>query len=540
MRCGWLVAAVWLVGCDDGGSGSSDGGPPGADGGGGDGGGGGAGGGVPALFLTPEVRYPACGQPSAIGAADLDGDGHLDLVVACAQQAVDEGVVVLRGAGDGTFGAARRFEAGGLPTALTTGDFDGDGHPDVAVGLRAGGAAVLLGDGAGALAAPLVFDAGADVTALVAAQLDGRGGDDLAVASRGDPQIAVLVGGAQQPLRVPVPRAPLSLAALDVDRDGDLDLVAGGGLDRAGYVAVLAGAGDGTFAAPAEGPMIPGPEVQALATGDFDGDGAPELAIGADAAAIGRGATLAFERFVAVDRGRGGVPIALATGDYDGDGHLDLAALVTFGAGPGAVTVLRGDGAGRVRAPDLFFGMFDTASALAGGDFDGDGRPDVAVANAHTGEVSVLLDRTQPTGGEDGDDAVCLRACARMRTCTGLDLPLCHDGCLLSPAFLECGRQSPDECDAVAACAFVQQCGEPPSGALACAEAAACEGQCVLEGRDCTCACAEQTAFDQSAELLANNFCASERCPACADRADPQACFACIEERCADVACAVN
>src|SRR5207245_3949973 len=85
-------------------------------------------------------------------------------------------------------------------------------------------------------------------------------------------------------------------------------------------------------------------------------------------------------------------PRSVVVGDFNGDGRLDLA--VTNASSydvPGTVSVLLGNGDGTFQSA-LSFAAGSDARSVAVGDFNGDGRPDLAVANAdYHGSVLVLL-----------------------------------------------------------------------------------------------------------------------------------------------------
>src|SRR6185369_12175044 len=85
--------------------------------------------------FQPAVSYPSGTNSYSVTAADLNGDGKLDLVVANNGSAVagDGSVAVLLGKGDGTFQPAQYYFAGSDPVFVTAGDLNGDGKLDLAV-----------------------------------------------------------------------------------------------------------------------------------------------------------------------------------------------------------------------------------------------------------------------------------------------------------------------------------------------------------------------------------------------------------------------
>src|SRR5436309_588629 len=85
---------------------------------------------------------------------------------------------------------------------------------------------------------------------------------------------------------------------------------------------------------------------------------------------------------------------AVATADFNGDGALDLAVVNYL---PGTVSVLLGNGDGTFRPTPIFFGGDNGPSSVAVGDFNGDGRPDLVLANFKSTTVSVFLGKGDGT-----------------------------------------------------------------------------------------------------------------------------------------------
>jgi hypothetical protein len=369
------------------------------------------------------------GRSAATG--DFNGDGYDDLAVGAFGEGVsgdDEAgaVNVIYGSAggltasgnqiwhqdsDGIEGVAEHGDLFGISVA--TGDFNGDGYGDLAVGVfgeaigdvgGAGAVNVIYGT-AGGLAAPGnqiwhqdsdgiegFAEAGDEFGFSVAAgDFDGDGYDDLAIG---------------------VPRENLS----GFDNAGAVNVIYGtaGGLTASGNqvwhqdsdgIEGFAEAGDGFGGS--------------VTAGDFNGDGCDDLAVGvygegiggsADAGAVNviygsaGGLTASgnqvwhqdsdgIEGFAEADDGFGG---AVTAGDFNGDGYDDLAVGVSGenisgGEGAGAVNVIYGsagglavsgdqvwhqnsDGMGGVAEADDRFG-----AALAAGDFGSDGYEDLAV-----------------------------------------------------------------------------------------------------------------------------------------------------------------
>ena len=378
-------------------------------------------------FQAP-VSYNSGGvNASSIVVADVNGDGKPDLLVAnqctsgnnCSSIVLGN-VGVLLGNGDGTFQAAVSYSSGGeYGASVVAADVNGDGKLDLLVANACvgvsncanGGVGVLLGNGDGTFQAPVSYNSGGyDASSIRVADVNGDGKPDLLVANNcvddncASGSVGVLLGNGDGTFQAPASYTSdgvdtYSIAVGDLNGDGKPDLLVANNCADSncanGTVGVLLGNGDGTFQSAIH--YNPGgDEAQSIAVGDLNGDGKPDLLVanlcgsmsgcanGGVGVLLGNGDGT-FQSAVSYSSG-GYQAQSIAVGDVNGDGKLDLLVANVCGSlsncsNGGVVGVLLGNGDGTFQAPVDYNSGGLYAYWIAAADVNGDGKPDLLVAN---------------------------------------------------------------------------------------------------------------------------------------------------------------
>ncbi|MCB9697953.1 MAG: VCBS repeat-containing protein [Alphaproteobacteria bacterium] len=333
-------------------------------------------------FWPPLPLVPAC-RPTSLEPGDFDGDGTPDLVVGCADG------IRLHGNARGTFLGARIVHEGATTRPLV-GDVDGDGDLDLVSGE---GIRVHANQGDGTFAPAVEGTLATVPTPIALADFDADGALDI-LTKEDDavdgPQVWVYANaggtvGARRRVLTDIDE-PWDALAVDLDGDGTADpLVASWVEARVDW------APDGGLGAQITTPTT---VVHAsLAAGDLDGDGDPDLVVGGDPGVVQlENLGGAFGAPSPVGPSGPPHPTDVWTADIDGDGVLDV---VTAG---GPVRILRNTGNG-FAAPEVVDGV-DAAERVRALDVDGDGDLDLAVSSASD---VVWLENPAIDADPDGD-----------------------------------------------------------------------------------------------------------------------------------------
>jgi FG-GAP-like repeat/Abnormal spindle-like microcephaly-assoc'd, ASPM-SPD-2-Hydin/FG-GAP repeat len=356
---------------------------------------------------------------TSIAAGYLDGDTEPDLVLT---EPSGSQISVLINKGSGTFLPATVYNDPYGPMAVVTGDFNNQGHIDVAVinaNTDSSGrytVSVFPNNGHGVLSSPTQYQVAggasfAGANAIAAGDFNNDGHLGIVTAgsdSVGNNTVSVLLGtstGLQPYKSYPTGgiTAPTGIVVADFNNDGYPDFAVGNGADNT--VSIFLNNKNGTFSLQPNSPVAAGGNAITLAAGSFHGNGTIDLAVGLGGAFPGLGILKGngdgtFQQVATYSTPNNGY--AVTVGDFNHDGNLDVALSLVNPGAPGFVTVLPGDGLGGFSSEvDLITEPLVPVNAgmhpygIVAADFNNDGSLDLATANGSTfgnsGSATVLL-----------------------------------------------------------------------------------------------------------------------------------------------------
>lgn len=363
------------------------------------------------------VNYPVGQGASSIVAADFNGDGKPDLAVTNADS---DTVSVLLNLGDGRFGPRIDYGIGGPPSGIAAGDFNGDGKVDLAVaevafGSFAGAVSILLNRGDGTFAPKVDYPNTVAGRAIAVADFNHDGRPDIAIAGS---RVGVMLNNGDGTFGSAVQYGNyaffgyFTIIAADFTGDGLADIAVVSNLFipeyyAQGTITILGNNGDGlfgsvtAFANRPPGDSSTGYAANSIAAADFNGDGRIDVAENSVGYQVGSEQTMVFLNrglFAAAGPGQPSIGGSMAAADFNGDGKVDLAVCQSHGD---VLTVALNKGNGEFLPPSQFsipYADLRSPNPIVVADFNGDGRPDLAVVSLDV--VSVLLNSPNrpPTG----------------------------------------------------------------------------------------------------------------------------------------------
>lgn len=349
----------------------------------------------PVATFRPSASYATGLFPWGITAADLNGDGKPDAIVANAEYRQSGSLTVYLNNGDGTFSGRADYQLDTAPFEIVVSDLNGDGKADMAVSrgpdAGQGKVSVFPGNGDGTFGAPADFTVGDGPQSLSTGDLNRDGKPDVVAGNWLAASVSVLLNagdGTFRETRYATDRGPEGVEIADMNSDGKLDVLTANFFKSS--VTLLLGRGDGTFRT--GGTFDAGDTANDLGVGDFDRDGKLDVITAdffVDSVSVLRGngrGRLGSKTAFPTDVG----PNKLKVADLNLDGIVDVVTSSWF---VGTVSVVPGNGDGTF-GPFTSARLSDGVPAVDVGDLDGDRKPDLVATDYDNSAMIVLLNTT--------------------------------------------------------------------------------------------------------------------------------------------------
>lgn len=311
------------------------------------------------------------------------------------------------------------YLTGPVPYAIAAGDFNGDGYLDIVTanignidsGQGNNTIGVLLNNGNGAFAPAVSYTVGNEPNRIVVGDFHGKGKPDIVVVNSADQTVGLLSNKGKGTFGAQKIIEKFYCTGLDVgdfNGDGKLDLACSQSSPTAA-VLIMLGNGNGTFQSPVSYALPSGGNNVVVA--DLRQNGKLDLIVPGAGTANNQ---IFDDIYILLGNGDGTFkspvsyvaqanPVSVAVGDFNGDGKLDLAVLNLCGVDPGGcsfstLVLLLGNGDGTFQPARIPWFDLSTSWKVVAADFSGNGEFDLAVANLSSSTVTVFIN----TPGTDG------------------------------------------------------------------------------------------------------------------------------------------
>lgn len=358
------------------------------------------------MAVTPTLAAATKADLQAVGAGDFSGDGKPDLVAVQG----DGNLALFKSNQSGGFDASAAYGATGTaPRSAAVGDIDGDGIPEFITANNSSDNLTIRFSKAGAVS-NVALDSDAlnnlKPRQVITADINGDSKLDVVTANESGSVTVLLNGGTS----LGAPKTTVidntfqlyAVAAGHTDSDTKLDLVVTNGGVTAGTIIPLKGDGNGGFTAGT--PIATGKFPRSIVLADFNGDQILDVAVphlqdnnvkilkGDGSSGFALNQTLT---------GVGQDPDAVAVGDFNCDGRPDLVVANRADSNPGTVgdgkvTIFVNDGAAMLptASPITIVTGEGQPRWIAITDVDADGRPDIVVTNNKENSLAILLNKS--------------------------------------------------------------------------------------------------------------------------------------------------